>query len=118
MLRRPFWSIEARANIQALDRGTAMRIFDALSRYLTSGEGDVKRLQGRDDEFRLRVGDYRICFTPVGDLVRIHWSVIAVRRTDEAGQLITLRANTGQQFFDEREMSFGLDHRKPRTRRH
>jgi mRNA-degrading endonuclease RelE of RelBE toxin-antitoxin system len=63
-----------------LDRVTAMRLFEALSCYLASGEGDVKRLQGRDNEFRLRAGDYRICFTPEGDLLHIHW----VRHRSEA----------------------------------
>jgi hypothetical protein len=46
MLHRPVWSDAARADIRALDRATAMRLFDALSRYLASGEGDVKQLQG------------------------------------------------------------------------
>lgn len=80
MPRRPVWSDAARADIRALDRATAMRVFDALARYLASGEGDVKRLQGRDNEFRLRAGDYRICFTPEGDLFQIHW----VRHRGEA----------------------------------
>jgi mRNA-degrading endonuclease RelE of RelBE toxin-antitoxin system len=80
MLRRPVWSDAARADIRALDRVTAMRLFEALFRYLASGEGDVKRLQGRDNEFRLRAGDYRICFTPEGDLLHIHW----VRHRSEA----------------------------------
>ncbi len=73
MSRRPVWSDAARADVRALDRATAMRVFDALSRYLASGEGDVKQLQGRDNEFRLRAGDYRICFTPEGSLLHIHW---------------------------------------------
>ena len=33
MPRRPVWSDGARADIRALDRATAMRVFDALSRY-------------------------------------------------------------------------------------
>jgi mRNA interferase RelE/StbE len=33
----------------------------ALIRYAMSGEGDVKRLQGRDG-LRMRVGDYRVLF--------------------------------------------------------
>jgi mRNA-degrading endonuclease RelE of RelBE toxin-antitoxin system len=80
MVRRPVWSDAARADIRALDRATAMRLFEVLYRYLASGEGDVKQLQGRENEFRLRAGDYRICFTPEGELLHIHW----VRHRGEA----------------------------------
>jgi len=41
-------------------------------RYLDTGEGDVRRLQGIEPpEFRLRVGDYRVRFHEDGDTVRI-----------------------------------------------
>lgn len=38
-----------------------LSIDQALSRYITQGVGDVKKLNGRDG-YRLRVGDYRIIF--------------------------------------------------------
>jgi mRNA interferase RelE/StbE len=40
----------------------ATRILDALARLAETGQGDVTRLQGVADEWRLRVGDWRIRF--------------------------------------------------------
>lgn len=37
------------------------RIADALFGYAVSGQGDVKKLTGRE-EYRLRVGAYRVIF--------------------------------------------------------
>ena len=72
-MRQFVWEPVARADLRRLDRDTAMRMLHALTRYGRTGEGDVKQLHGRDNEFRLRAGDYRICFTPEGDLLHIHW---------------------------------------------
>ena len=36
-------------------------VTEALARYAVSGEGDVKRLSGRDG-YRMRVGSYRVIF--------------------------------------------------------
>lgn len=36
---------------------------DAVDHYAATGEGDVGRLQGRQREWRLRVGDVRVAFT-------------------------------------------------------
>jgi len=66
--------------MRSLDRETAIRLLEAFNRYLISGEGDVKQLQGKENEFRLRIGDYRLCFTPEGDLLYVHW----VRHRKEA----------------------------------
>jgi len=38
------------------------RVLAALDRYVESGLGDVRKLAGRQDEWRLRVGDYRVLF--------------------------------------------------------
>jgi mRNA-degrading endonuclease RelE of RelBE toxin-antitoxin system len=54
------WSERAPADIRHLDREIAMRIFAALQRFAEKGEGNIKKLKGSDDEFRLRVGDYRV----------------------------------------------------------
>jgi mRNA-degrading endonuclease RelE of RelBE toxin-antitoxin system len=56
------WSPEARADLRAIDRETALRILRAIDGYLTTGAGDVKKLQPPRTEFRLRVGDYRVLF--------------------------------------------------------
>jgi mRNA interferase RelE/StbE len=66
------WSERARAEICALDREVAMRIFAALARFAESGEGDIKKLQGTTGDLRLRVGDYRVRFTEEpGDTLHI-----------------------------------------------
>ena len=47
----------------------ATRILDALARLADTGQGDVTRLQGVSDEWRLHVGDWRVRFryaTPPG----------------------------------------------------
>jgi mRNA interferase RelE/StbE len=72
-VKRIAWSERAREEIRALDREVAMRIFAALTRFVETGEGDIKRLQGSTSELRLRVGDYRVRFSEeFGDLLHIH----------------------------------------------
>jgi len=62
------WSPEARADLRAIDRETALRILRSIDSYLTTGAGDVKKLQPPRHEFRLRVGDYRVLFLPKEEL--------------------------------------------------
>jgi mRNA interferase RelE/StbE len=45
-----------------LDRIVQARIDAALEQYATTGHGDVKSLNGRPGEMRLRVGKWRIFF--------------------------------------------------------
>jgi mRNA interferase RelE/StbE len=52
----------AQGDLRRLDRQVAGRIIDALARLADTGQGDVTRLQGVSDEWRLRVGDWRIRF--------------------------------------------------------
>ena len=58
------WSPEARADLRAIDRETAMRILHAIDHYLASRAGDVKKLKPPRTGFRLRSGDYRVFFDP------------------------------------------------------
>ncbi|MGE0282790.1 MAG: type II toxin-antitoxin system RelE/ParE family toxin [Rhizobiaceae bacterium] len=51
----------AAKDLDALPQAARTAVDIALSRYAISGEGDVKRLQGRDG-FRMRVGNYRVLF--------------------------------------------------------
>jgi mRNA-degrading endonuclease RelE of RelBE toxin-antitoxin system len=62
------WSPEARADLRAIDRETALRILRTIDSSLTTGAGDVKKLQPPRHEFRLRVGDYRVLFLPKEEL--------------------------------------------------
>jgi mRNA-degrading endonuclease RelE of RelBE toxin-antitoxin system len=67
------WSDEARDDIRALDRASAMFVFEGLLRYAQTGHGDIKALHGEfEGRLRLRVGDYRILFSPVAETLRIH----------------------------------------------
>ena len=67
------WSDEARADVRALERPVAMTIFEGLLRYARTGHGDVKALHGEfQGRFRLRLGDYRVIFSPIGDTLRIY----------------------------------------------
>jgi mRNA-degrading endonuclease RelE of RelBE toxin-antitoxin system len=72
MARSIRWSDEARVDIRALDRRTAMRIFDGLQRYTLTGEGDVRVLEGKyAGQLRLRLGDYRVFFALSGNMLRV-----------------------------------------------
>jgi mRNA-degrading endonuclease RelE of RelBE toxin-antitoxin system len=67
------WSEDARTDIRALDRTTAMFIFEGLLRYVQTGHGDVKALQGEfAGRLRLRIGDYRVVFSPIEGGLHIH----------------------------------------------
>ena len=68
MIKRILWSTEARADIRAIDRETALRLLKALDRFLKTGVGNVKQLEGFDPPlFRLRVGVWRFIYRPAGD---------------------------------------------------
>lgn len=56
------WSPEARADLRAIERETAMQILHCIDRYLASRIGDVKKLKPPRSGFRLRCGDYRVFF--------------------------------------------------------
>ena len=66
------WTDQAKADLRTIDQPTALRILRVIARYLTSGEGDVKRLQDIEPpELRLRVGDYRVRFYDYGDSILV-----------------------------------------------
>lgn len=62
-MRQIVISDEAKADIRAIPQHIAMNILHAIHRLAESGSGRVKALQDADGDLRLRVGDYRICFT-------------------------------------------------------
>jgi mRNA interferase RelE/StbE len=57
------WNEHACRDLVRLDRQLADRIITATERFAKTGHGDVKRLQGIEREWRLRVGDWRVRFT-------------------------------------------------------
>ncbi|MBI2918235.1 MAG: type II toxin-antitoxin system RelE/ParE family toxin [Chloroflexi bacterium] len=46
--------------MERLDLRTRERIMRALDRLAETSYGDVKRIQGQEREWRLRVGDWRV----------------------------------------------------------
>ena len=56
------WSPEARANLRAIERETAVQILHCVDRYLANRIGDVKKLKPPLTGFRLRCGHYRVFF--------------------------------------------------------
>jgi mRNA-degrading endonuclease RelE of RelBE toxin-antitoxin system len=75
------WSPEARSDLRAIDRETAMRILTCLDRYLANRTADVKKLKPPFVGFRLRCGDYRVFFDlKGGDTIEI----VGVRHRKEA----------------------------------
>ena len=58
MPQRVIFSVEARADLRAIDRETALRLLKALARFLATDTGNVKQLEGFDPlRYRLRIGD-------------------------------------------------------------
>ena len=55
------WSPEARADLRAIDRETAIQILHCIDRYLSNRTGDVKNLKP-ETGFRLRCSAYRVFF--------------------------------------------------------
>ena len=81
MTRRVVLSTQAQADLAGLDRAVALRITGAISRFATTGAGNVQGLRSiHPPEFRLRVGDWRVRFHDQGDWIEI----LRVRNRKEA----------------------------------
>ena len=82
MAKPVIWSAEARADIRAIHRDTALRLLKALDRFLKTDAGDVKQLEGFEPPlFRLRVGAWRLIYRRQGDEAI---EVVRVRNRSEA----------------------------------
>ena len=57
---------EAAKHIQAQDRPTRQRLKVAIEKL---PDGDVKRLQGYKNDYRLRVGDLRVIYAVDDDII-------------------------------------------------
>jgi mRNA-degrading endonuclease RelE of RelBE toxin-antitoxin system len=57
------WSDGAEKDLRRLDKISQQRVVRVVLRFIETGEGEVKRLQGPlGEEFRLRAGNLRIRF--------------------------------------------------------
>ena len=85
MTREVIWQRRALAELASLtrrDRRSAQRISQAVDRYAEHGHGDVRKLAGLHDQYRLRVGDFRVIFRFENDQLVI--VVLRVRNRREA----------------------------------
>ena len=65
------WKEHAQRNIEGLDEATAKRILKKIEELPENPfSKDIKRLKGSND-FRLRVGDYRIMFSIEKNIITI-----------------------------------------------
>lgn len=74
MTRAVLLSSRAQREFSRIEATTQARLRRSLLAYAESRVGDVKRLtgtRGRDDLFRLRVGDLRIVFAVAGGQIRV-----------------------------------------------
>lgn len=70
--KKVVWKDQARDQLRAIEKDTALRILHALAGFAATAEGDVKRLRDIEPpEFRLRVGDYRVRFHMAADTLEI-----------------------------------------------
>jgi mRNA-degrading endonuclease RelE of RelBE toxin-antitoxin system len=72
MAKKIVWSDQAKADVRAMGRETAIDLLHRLARFLETEEGDIKRLQDIDPpEFRLRLGDYRLRYHDHGESIEV-----------------------------------------------
>lgn len=62
MIWQPIWTEQALKDVERLDAQHRERVVAAVERHASTESGDVKRLQGREREWRLRVGKWRVLF--------------------------------------------------------
>jgi len=75
------WSPEARSDLRAIDRGTAVQILHWVDRYIGQRSGNVRKLGPPLTGFRLRCGDYRLFFDQTDEQTI---SITAVKNRREA----------------------------------
>lgn len=80
-MKRIVFSEQAKADIRAVPQHIALNILTSIHRLAEHGTGDIKELNGKGGEKRLRVGDHRVRFTEEHpDTLHIH----AVKNRKEA----------------------------------
>jgi mRNA interferase RelE/StbE len=61
--------IEAREQLRALQRDQRRLIGQKLEALQTDLNGDVKKLEGKEGKYRLRIGDHRVLFVLENNLI-------------------------------------------------
>jgi mRNA-degrading endonuclease RelE of RelBE toxin-antitoxin system len=65
-------SEEALEQLRALPKDLRKRIGDRLSGLETDFSGDIKKLAGAENKYRLRVGNHRVLFRLVVNQIRVY----------------------------------------------
>jgi mRNA interferase RelE/StbE len=65
-------SEEALEQLRALPKDLRKRIGDRLSVLESNFSGDVKKLAGAENKYRLRVGNYRVLFRLVRNQIQVY----------------------------------------------
>lgn len=64
MSRAVEWTDPAFSSLKRLDRKAQQHIADVVNRFASTGHGDVRKLQGYENQYRLRVGRiWRVLFS-------------------------------------------------------
>jgi mRNA interferase RelE/StbE len=63
---------EAKARLKALPEDLRREIGYRLHRLQQDFSGDVKKLEGSKNEYRLRVGDHRVLFELIGKRIVVY----------------------------------------------
>ena len=63
MRRRVEWRRRALSDLAALEPQIRRRVLQSIARVAEGGNSDLQKLHGRNDEWRLRVGDWRVILT-------------------------------------------------------
>ena len=70
--KRLVWTDQAKADLRAIDQQPALQVLKTLARYVKTGIGNTKQLQGFSPPlFRLRAQDYRVFFRDRGEVLEI-----------------------------------------------
>lgn len=64
------YSKQAYKYLSKLHKPKAKKIITAINR-LPDREGDIKKIRGIENLYRLRVDDYRVLFSPEYDIIKI-----------------------------------------------
>ena len=57
------WTRPAEKDLRRLDVSVERRVLEAVARLAETGQGNMRQLAGRDHQWRLRVGDFRVILT-------------------------------------------------------
>ena len=72
MAKRVVFADRAKADLRGIPQDIAIQILHTLARFLSSEDGDVKRLQDVDPPlYRLRSQDHRVMFRDFGSHIEV-----------------------------------------------